>query len=307
MYDKNRIIREIKRVAGKMNGSTLLQKDFELNSTIPLETVKYYLGSWEQALKQAGIETTTGGDSKKKGKTENGEEKRVFDEDSLLLELIRIYEDTGEVPTTLSVDSDGKYGEHIYRKRWKSLSDAFAEARKKFPEKFNQFQQKTDSVSISDAEASLEQYNGKGDFREKEEEREARMDDQKIRFIPQTIQPKESRKKTRTVGESMNFRGFTHAPAEKKGLIYLFGMIAHEMGFVVESISPEFPDCEGKRCIDLENNRWEHVRIQLEFRSSDLKDRNMIENDCDLVICWSHDWSGCPVEVLELKPEIDRF
>ena len=307
MYDKDQIIREIKRVAEKLNDTDLNQKDFELNSTIPLETVKYYLGSWEQALRQAGVAVSAYTESRESGKSEKADKKKVANEDALLLDLIRIYESTGETPTALSVDTDGKYGEHVYRKYWKSLSDAFVQARRKFPEKFAKFKQKSASVSISDAESSLEQYGDEGHPGEKKEEREERMDEQKIKFIPQTIQPKETKKKPRTVGEPMDFRGLKNAPVDKKGVIYLFGLIAHEMGFLIESISPEFPDCESRRCVDLENNQWEHVKIQFEFLSSDVKDQNLIETECDLVICWNHDWIGCPVEVLELKSEIARF
>ncbi|MCK4837026.1 MAG: hypothetical protein KAT17_10320 [Candidatus Aminicenantes bacterium] len=304
MYNKERIIEEIKRVAKKLNASSLGQKDFELNSTIPLETVKYYLGSWEQALKQAEVEVPDTKKSAQPKEEESRSNKKTLNEDKLLLELIRIYKKTGEEPTTLLVDTEGKYGEHIYRKYWKSLNEAFAQARKRFPERSENFKRKKSTVSIEDAEVSLEKYD---DVERPGYNEEERMEEQKIKFIPQTIRPKETKRKPKTVGASMDFRGLKFAPADKKGVIYLFGIVAHELGFIIESISPEFPDCEGKRCVDLENNQWEHIRIQFEYRCSDVKKQDMIETECDLIICWTHDWTECPVEVLELKPEMERF
>jgi len=82
---------------------------------------------------------------------------------------------------------------------------------------------------------------------------------------------------------------------------YLFGMISHELGYLIESVRTDFPDCEGKRCFDKQGNRWEHVRIELEYKSSNSKDHGHNEDGCDIIVCWIHDWDQCPVEVLELR------
>jgi len=29
--------------------------------------------------------------------------------------------------------------------------------------------------------------------------------------------------------------------------------------------------------------------------------------ECDLIVCWEHDWTECPIEVLELKEAIRRL
>lgn len=301
MLSKERIIDEIKRVAEKLETKSLTQKDFEFNSTIPINTVKYYLGSWEQALEQANLETGKPG-TKKQPREKEIKEK---DQDKLLLELIRIYHESGEEPTSLLVDSRGKYGEHVYRKYWKSLSEAFLLARKRFPEKFERFNKMDSPFSIEDAEQALEKYPLAG--RPGEGQEVPMGGESKIKFIPQTIKPKQGKKKARTVGEPIKFSSIRYAPLEKMGVVFLFSMMASELGFAVESVSPDFPDCEGKRCVDLENDRWEHTRIQIEFRSSDLQNREWNEGDCDILVCWIHDWEDCPIEVLELRALISRF
>ncbi len=90
----------------------------------------------------------------------------------------------------------------------------------------------------------------------------------------------------------------------EQGVVYLFGMISHELGFLIESVRTEYPDCEGKRCFDKEKNQWEHVKIEFEYKSSQFKDHGHDEAGCDIIVCWIHDWEDCPIEVLELRSAI---
>ena len=48
-------------------------------------------------------------------------------------------------------------------------------------------------------------------------------------------------------GDFINFRGLQHAPVNEQGVVFLFGMICRELGYVVEIVKPGFPDCEAKR------------------------------------------------------------
>lgn len=131
------------------------------------------------------------------------------------------------------------------------------------------------------------------------------MIDTKRTVIPDTFKPQKiSVKKKVQFGEPIDFRGLRFAPINEQGVVYLFGMISRGLGFLIESIRTEFPDCEGKRCVDKKENRWEHILIEFEFKSSHFKDHCHSSADCDLIVCWIHDWDGCPVEVLELRSSI---
>jgi hypothetical protein len=112
-----------------------------------------------------------------------------------------------------------------------------------------------------------------------------------------------SKRKTIT-GELINFRGLIWAPVNEQGVVFLFGMIARELGMYVELVRPGYPDCIAKRYIG--KGRWEEVRIEFEYRSSQFKHD---PSDCDMVVCWQHDWKECPktIEVIELKEEIKRL
>jgi len=108
-------------------------------------------------------------------------------------------------------------------------------------------------------------------------------------------------------GAPMDFRGLRHAPLNEQGVVYLFGMVSNELGFLVEAVHASFPDCEAKRCIDRARNRWQRVRIEFEYRSSQFRDHGHDPEGCDLIVCWEHDWPDCPLQVVELRRSIDAL
>lgn len=125
MYTKEEILAEIKRVAEKLGVRALKREDFEKNTTIPNDTLAYYLGSWDRALKEAGLGPETPTEIKGKPEPQN--------DDELLLDLVRLYDETGETPTAALVNARGRYHYRHYGARWKSLGEAFDLAVNKFP------------------------------------------------------------------------------------------------------------------------------------------------------------------------------
>ncbi|HLP57673.1 MAG TPA: hypothetical protein VK186_02540 [Candidatus Deferrimicrobium sp.] len=337
MYTKKEILDEMKRVAEKLGVKTLKREDFEQNTTIPNDTLRYYLSSWDQALKDAGM--TPGKEVESKGKRE------PQSDDELLSELVRIYDETGETPTAALINSMGRYEYRHYASRWKSLDEALNLAFKRFPAK-----SRTDSASKSDSGdfdkrlfSSLSDFSELGIYQDdmgetsgktgesdigpsivevpfatdvlrghKEEVKEEQLFPDKeiveiiappptIKLIPKTIKPTIVKKKPKTVGESIEFRGLKFAPVDARGVAYLFGMISRELGFVIETFRTVPPNIEGKRCTDTASDRWEKVKIDFVYKSSDFNTPGHNEMETDIIICWLHDWKDCPVEILELR------
>ncbi|MGB5987965.1 MAG: hypothetical protein WBG37_21865 [Desulfobacterales bacterium] len=108
-------------------------------------------------------------------------------------------------------------------------------------------------------------------------------------------------------GPPIDFRGLRHAPINEQGVVFLFGMVSYELGFIVEAVHASFPDCEAKRCVDSRNERWQRVRIEFEFRSRSFRDHGHDPECCDLIVCWEHNWPECPLEVVELRKVIDKL
>lgn len=106
----------------------------------------------------------------------------------------------------------------------------------------------------------------------------------------------------RVLGDSVNFRALQHAPVNEHGVMVLFGMVAADLGFLVESVAPGFPDCEAKRLIG--PRRWERVRIEFEYRSRSFREHGHDPGKCDLIVCWEDNWPDCPIQVLALSDAI---
>lgn len=125
------------------------------------------------------------------------------------------------------------------------------------------------------------------------------------------IQPKKTRHvplKDRAIyGSPTHFRGMRHEPVNKQGVVLLFGMLAKELGYMIEAVQKGFPDCQAKRQIAPE--RWQLVRIEFEFESRNFRDHGHPASGCDVIVCWRHNWEGCPqsIEIVELCSLIESL
>ena len=107
--------------------------------------------------------------------------------------------------------------------------------------------------------------------------------------------------KSSIVGDVINFRGLVYGPVNEMGVVALFAKVSEEIGFIIEEIRADFPDCIARRQVD---RGWERVAIEFELKSSSFHRHGHDAEACDLIVCWEHDWEDCPVPVLALKPYI---
>jgi hypothetical protein len=104
-----------------------------------------------------------------------------------------------------------------------------------------------------------------------------------------------------TYGDPIDFRGLRHEPVNENGVVFLFGMVARELGYLVEAVQAGFPDCEAKR--QIAPGKWQRVRIEFEFESRNFREHGHPPDGCDVIVCWRHNWPECPpeLEVVELE------
>jgi len=83
-----------------------------------------------------------------------------------------------------------------------------------------------------------------------------------------------------TYGNPMDFRGLRHKPVNEQGVVFLFGMLAKELGY-----------------------------IEFEFESRNFRDHGHPASGCDVIVCWRHNWKECPrsIEVVELSSVIESL
>ena len=103
------------------------------------------------------------------------------------------------------------------------------------------------------------------------------------------------------MGPPFDAAALTNAPINELGVVFLFGMLAGELGFQVESLRAGFPDCEARR--QIEPGRWQRVRIEFEYESRSFAAHGHDPGECDVIVCWKHNWARCPrhIEVVELS------
>jgi len=103
------------------------------------------------------------------------------------------------------------------------------------------------------------------------------------------------------LGSPLSLPGLAYEPANETGVVFLFGMLAHHLGFRVECLQAPFPDCEAVR--EVQPGKWQRVRIEFEFESRNFQTHRHSPEACDVIVCWRHNWLDCPetIDVVELS------
>jgi len=110
------------------------------------------------------------------------------------------------------------------------------------------------------------------------------------------------------VGERIESAILNYAPLNELGVVLLFGFYMQELGFShLEQIRTEFPDAIGMQ--RLPNGRLQRVRIEFEYESKNFEQHNHNPDQCDILVCWIHNWRNCPsnLQVIELKSFIENL
>jgi hypothetical protein len=106
--------------------------------------------------------------------------------------------------------------------------------------------------------------------------------------------------------EIINFRGMVYAPLNKIGVVLLFSKIMDDLGVIYVSSPPGGFDMVGR--VSTERG-LEFKHFEFEYKSSHFKVQAHSFLLVDYLVCWEHDWKGCPreLEVWELKEIIKNL
>lgn len=197
----------------------------------------------------------------------------------LLLDWAKVARKVKKAPTVAEYETNGRYTNTPFSKRyqrWSLVPAAF----RKFVEKENLQAEWQDVLAI--VEARLRE-----------------VDASRVR--PKRLPCRSPLYKDRPVyGSPLLLPELAHAPTTEAGVIFLFGMFARKLGFVVLRIQPAFPDCEAVR--EMVKGLWQRVRIEFEYESRNFLRHRHRKDGCDIIVCWKHNWPECPknIEVIEL-------
>jgi hypothetical protein len=101
--------------------------------------------------------------------------------------------------------------------------------------------------------------------------------------------------------------GLAHEPVNEMGVLALFAMLSRQLGFILVSVQSAFPDCLAK--MEVQPGRWQDVRIEIEYESRGFRQHHHDARQCDLIVCWRHNWENCPpnLQVLELSKVVKQL
>lgn len=262
------------REAAKTLGRPPSRSEFKSSSGMTEYQVLKHFPSWREAVRAAGLEPHS--------------TNQPLDPAVLLEDWGEFVRRTRRIPTRDQYRRDGTYSAGVFEKKfgpWSSI-----------PAKFREFSEGrtewTDVVALLPIENARPTLVAGSSF-------------QRSDPVPLSS-PASGRRSTKlddrpTYGNPIDFRGLRHEPVNEDGVVFLFGMVARELGYMVEAVQAGFPDCEAKRQVDA--GKWQRVRIEFEYESRNFRDHGHPTEGCDVIVCWRHNWPECPahLEIVELS------
>lgn len=280
MPDQDEVLAAI-RAAAQSLGHPPSRSEFMCSSGMTEYQVIRHFGSWREAVRAAGLEPHS-------INIPIAPEVLLKDWGELVRRMRRI-------PTREQYRRDGNYSPAVFEKKfgpWSSL-----------PAKFREFA--ADSTEWADVVALLPIENARSPIGAANEPL-GNPGIEVATFIPgEHRHPKLGGRPT--YGNPIDFRGLRHEPVNEQGVVFLFGMVARELGYHVEAVQTGYPDCEAKR--QVEAGKWQRVRIEFEFESRNFRDHGHPPLGCDVIVCWRHNWPESPpnLEVVELSRVIQTL
>lgn len=280
---KDEIVDAIKSVASEL-GRRPSRSAFMAHSGITEYHVLRYFPNWNSAVYAAGLEP---------------DRSNVQLEDSVLLEdWASLVRQLRQIPTRTQYGQSGNFSTGTFEKHFGAWS--------RMPEVFRQFAESKPEWSdvlalLPVTSTSLKSPLPKSSIYETSESQGYRQHRSPARSVHSKLEGRP------LYGNHIDFRGLRHEPVNENGVIFLFGIVARELGYSVEAVQQGFPDCEAKRMVAAD--KWQRVKIEFEYESRNFRDHGHPADGCDVIVCWRHNWEDCPshIEVLELCEVIKRL
>jgi hypothetical protein len=265
---REQLLDEAKSLAARQGQDFVLRTDFKRETGISDNQILKYFDSWTEFFEAAGLAPQVA---------------KQISEQELMEAAHDALGDCKELPTFTRFAKLVPYSQGAYRRRWgtwTSFLEAFTNWVAEREPDFHLLSELRDRVVQPAASAP---------------EQDATESSRAHKWSPTD---------GRRFGPFLNFRGLQHAPINEQGVVFLFGMVSWELGYVVESVATGFPDCEAKRRIKTSPETWQRLRLEFEYESRNFVDHGHDPTACDLIVCWKHNWDDCPIEVLELSSAI---
>ena len=136
---KDLVIEELRRVASIIDSKSVSRSQFEAHATISSTAVEQSFGSWNEAIRSAGLVPLPQGGTPKDERwrlqrvtnpTTAGLGRGRIPDEELLADLLRLAKELGRRPSGNQVAAKGKFNPTVYQRRWGSIAAAYDAALK---------------------------------------------------------------------------------------------------------------------------------------------------------------------------------
>lgn len=263
---------------------------------ISYPTVRYGFGNMARALREAGFEPTSRGQS--------------ISDESLLLDWAQVARDLGRLPGVQAYEAAGHYTRTPFFRHygsWLAVPDAFRD----FAQQKGLEAEWQDILALIGSPMSAGRtHSGKAPSHFSAEGTPSSEDQRKS--LPSKSPSGRSYRRTcfrdrPLAGPPIELDGVAYEPVNELGVVFFFGMFAHRLGFRVLTLQQDFPDCEAMH--EIQPGKWQRVRIEFEYESRNFHRHRHHPEGCDVIICWRHNWTECPrhLEVIELSKIVKQL
>lgn len=284
MEDRHEIIAKLKEIAEQLGTTSVPRHQFLRHSKISERRVMKLFGSYNELVSAAGLQARQFPTA----------DTPTYSDDELLDEIVRILRLPDAKLTRVFFEQNAKFSASVCERRFGGWISAVSAGAKRL-----------DSNLDVDLLSRIKEYTSPPlGYRVRPLRGDSNIELASFGQNEANVHPGHEYLATSSAniyGEFVNFRGLQHAPVNEQGVVFLFGMICREMGYVVEIVKTGFPDCEAKRKIRGKPGMWQRVRIEFEYQSRNFRSHGHDPDQCDVIVCWEHNWSECPLEVVELK------
>ncbi|HZI56110.1 MAG TPA: hypothetical protein VFF39_05015 [Verrucomicrobiae bacterium] len=270
---KQDILAAIVKCAEKLERSPT-QKELARTIDVSRWTVRRLFGTYARALRECKLEP--------KGSGRRVEMKTLFRDWALVARELK------RIPSSCEYAYFGKYSEGPLRARFGAWAQVAPGLKRYIEEQGTEEEWKDVLAMINGLDPEMAGKRGRA---------YARTD--KAEALSGAVKEAKPIAGRPVYGAPMRPFPLAHCPINEAGVIFLFGVKAEELGFIVMRLQAEFPDCEAMRRV--EGGRCQPVRIEFEFESRNFLKHMHEASGCDLIVCWEHNWPECPLEVLELR------
>jgi hypothetical protein len=245
MLSKRHVVDSIAAI-GKQLGRAPSLLEFVGRARMPRNSVMRFFPRWNDAVRAAGLQP-----------------RRLYtrpQDDELLKDWGEVARKTGELPSRRGYRLVGKYEARTLERRfgaWEYVPRAF----RLFAKGKREWADVLALLPAPGRSSHGHPFAGSG-------QAGCPVPRQHLEGCVSAIPPRQLHPRLRdraTYGNSTNFLGLRYEPVNEQGVVLLFGMLARDLGYMIEAVQKRFPDCEAMRQVAPE--RWQRVHIEFELRA----------------------------------------